>query len=137
MASGPFVPPMPRQGIEGARSMPVKVSVLCSPNALAGHWGNKGPLGFYPCQRVGTLCSPNALAEHWGYKGPFGFACPMPGRALGKHRAPWVPSILRLCFPNTLAEHWVNKGPLGLYFAGSSPQISWYQLVCVRVTQSP
>ena len=30
------------------RSIPFKASALCSSNALVGHWGNKGPLGFHP-----------------------------------------------------------------------------------------
>ena len=81
---------MPRQGIEGARSMPVKVSVLCSPNALAGHWGNKRPWGSIlvkgsgpsvprmPWQSIGDTKGPlvlraQCLAKHWGNTGPLGF----------------------------------------------------------------
>ena len=88
---------------------------------MAEHWGNEEPLGFYPISGVTTLCSP------------------LPCQSIGKTKAPLgsIDFKVVLCSPNYLAEHWGNKGPLGLYFAGSSPHTSWYQLVCLRVTWSP
>ena len=89
--------------------IPFKVG-FCVPNALAKHWGNGEPLGFYPFSGVTTLCTSLPCQSIGGIKAPLGS----------------IPLRWSICSPNSLSEHWGDKRPLGLYLAGSSPQTSWY-----------